>query len=171
MTALSLATLERGSRAAFVAALGGVFERSPWVAAAAWEQRPFNSRAALHRAMVDIVRGAGHERQLALIRAHPELAGSKALAAGLTDASKAEQSSAGLTRASPEELARFAELNRRYRERFGFPFVMAVRGRSKDEILAAFAERLAQPPEAEFARALDEIARIAELRLAALIEA
>jgi 2-oxo-4-hydroxy-4-carboxy-5-ureidoimidazoline decarboxylase len=165
---LSLEDLARADRESFVAALGGVFEHSPWVAAAAFAQRPFASRAALHRAMVEIVRGAGRERQLALIRAHPELAGPPV--AALTEASRQEQGAAGLSCAGDDERARFAALNRRYRETFGFPFVMAVKGRSKAEILAAFAERLDQPGEAEFERALQEIARIAGFRLEAMLE-
>lgn len=170
MTALPLVALERADRAAFVAALGGVFEHSPWIAEAAWERRPFGSRAALHRVMVGIVRAAGRERQLALIRGHPELGGAAALAGTLSDASNREQGSAGLGTAGAEELARLRELNRRYRETFGFPFVMAVKGRASADIVAAFGERLAQPQEVEFERALQEIARIAELRLEALVE-
>jgi 2-oxo-4-hydroxy-4-carboxy-5-ureidoimidazoline decarboxylase len=165
---LTLASLERADRAGFVAALGGIFEHSPWVAEAAFERRPFGSRDALHRIMVEAVRAAGRERQLALIRAHPELAGPPA--AALTEASRREQGAAGLSGAGAEERARFAELNRRYHDQFGFPFVMAVKGRSKAEILAAFAERLAQPPEVEVERALQEIARIAGFRLEALLE-
>lgn len=165
---LTLDDLARADRESFVAALGGVFEHSPWVAEAAFAQRPFASRAALHRAMVEIVRAAGRERQLALIRAHPELAGPPT--AALTTASRQEQGTAGLTDADAEERVRFAALNRRYRETFGFPFVMAVKGSSKAEILAAFAERLEQPGEAEFERALQEIARIAGFRLEALLE-
>lgn len=168
---LAMPALDRLDRAAFVAALGGVFEHSPWVAEEAWEKRPFGDLATLHRVMTGIVAGAGRERQLALVRSHPELAGSAAVAGALTAASHREQGSAGLSTAGSDEIARFRELNERYRRRFGFPFVMAVMGRSKAEILAAFAERLAQPREAEFDRALQEIARIARLRLEMLIEA
>ncbi|HXY99426.1 MAG TPA: 2-oxo-4-hydroxy-4-carboxy-5-ureidoimidazoline decarboxylase [Stellaceae bacterium] len=168
---LTFPMLDRLDRAAFVAALGGVFEHAPWVAEQAWEQRPFANLATLHRVMAGVVAAAGRERQLALIRAHPELAGADAVAGALTAASRQEQGSAGLSTASGDEIARFRELNRRYRDRFGFPFVMAVKGKSKAEILAAFAERLAQSPEAEFDRALAEIARIARLRLETLIEA
>lgn len=169
-TRLSLTVLERADRVRFVAALGGVFEHSPWVAEAAFERRPFGSLGALHRVMVDAVRAADRERQLALIRAHPELAGAPAHRGALSEASRQEQGSAGLGSASDDEVARFRELNRRYRGKFGFPFVMAVKGRDKAEILAAFAERLGQPPEAEFERALQEIARIAAFRLQALVE-
>jgi OHCU decarboxylase len=164
----SLAEIEHAGRDRFVAALSGIFEHSPWVAEAVFEQRPFASRGALHGAMVGAVRAAGRERQLALIRAHPELAGPPATA--LTAASQREQGAAGLGSADAEELARFRELNRRYRDKFGFPFVMAVKDRSRAEILAAFAERLEHAPEAEFERALQEIARIAAFRLEALVE-
>jgi 2-oxo-4-hydroxy-4-carboxy-5-ureidoimidazoline decarboxylase len=168
---LAFPALDRLDRAAFVAALGGVFEHSPWVAEQAWEKRPFGDRATLHRVMVAIVAAAGRERQLALIRAHPELAGAAAVQGALTAASHQEQGSAGLSTAGSDEIARFRELNERYLRRFGFPFVMAVKGSSKAQILAAFAERLAQPPEVEFDRALQEIARIARLRLETLIAA
>lgn len=167
---LAFPALDQLGRAAFVAALGGIFEHSPWVAEQAWERRPFGDLATLHRSMVSIVAAAGRERQLALIRAHPELAGAAARAGALTAASHQEQGSAGLDTAGSDELARFRALNERYRTRFGFPFVMAVKGKSKAEILAAFTERLAQSPEAEFDRALEEIARIARLRLETLIE-
>jgi 2-oxo-4-hydroxy-4-carboxy-5-ureidoimidazoline decarboxylase len=161
----SVAALEKLDRAAFTIALGEIFEHSPWIAEAAWEKRPFGDLAELHRSMVAAMRSAGRERQLALIRAHPELAGG----AKLTAASEREQGSAGLADAAAAERARFKELNVRYRERFGFPFVIAVGGRSKAEILAAFEARLANTPEAEFARALDEIAEIARLRLTRML--
>lgn len=164
---LAVAALDRAERGAFVAALGGVFEHSPWVAEEAWAKRPFGDLATLHRIMVATVAAAGRERQLALIRAHPELATAPS---ALTDASLREQGAAGLRSASDAERARFRELNERYRRRFGFPFVMAVAGRGKAEILAAFAERLELSPEAEFDRALQEIARIARLRLETLVE-
>jgi 2-oxo-4-hydroxy-4-carboxy-5-ureidoimidazoline decarboxylase len=167
---LAFPALDRADRGAFVAALGGVFEHAPWVAEQAWEKRPFGDRATLHRVMVAIVAAAGRERQLALIRAHPELAATPSAQGVLTAASDQEQSAAGLRTATDGERTRFSELNERYRRRFGFPFVMAVRGRDKAEILAAFAERLELSPEAEFDRALHEIARIAQLRLETLVE-
>jgi OHCU decarboxylase len=167
---LAFPAIDRLDREAFVAALGEVFEQSPWVPEKAWERRPFGDIAALHRAMVAVLRGAGRERQLALIRAHPELTGVAALRGDVAAASRREQASAGLADADADEVARFRRLNDAYRRKFGFPFVLAVAGRTKAEILAAFAERLDHAPEEEFARALDEIARIAELRLRRLVE-
>jgi OHCU decarboxylase len=161
--------LDALDRPAFVAALGDVFEHSPWVAEQSWERRPFGSVAALHRAMVAVMRGAGRERQLALIRAHPELGGAAAQRGGVTAASRREQASAGLGDAGADALAELRRLNEQYQQKFGFPFVLAVARRSKPEILAIFKERLGHAPEEEFARALDEIARIAELRLEKLV--
>lgn len=165
----TLAAINALDRDAFVALLGDIFEHSPWVADGAWTRRPFADIAALHRAMVDVMRGAGRERQLRLIRAHPELAGAAAARGELTAASRSEQKGAGLSTADEADLATFRALNAAYREKFGFPFIIAVRGRSRPEILAVFAERLERSAETEFAQALHEIARIAELRLAALI--
>jgi 2-oxo-4-hydroxy-4-carboxy-5-ureidoimidazoline decarboxylase len=167
----ALAEINALDHAAFIATLGDIFEHSPWVAEGAWRQRPFRDVAALHEAMVAIMRAAQRDRQFALICAHPELAGAAAARGELTAASSTEQSAAGLNAADNADLARFRELNAAYREKFGFPFIIAVRGRSRSEILAVFAERLRNDADTEFARALDEIARIAELRLAALISA
>jgi OHCU decarboxylase len=166
---LAFPALDALDRAAFVSALGHVFEHSPWVAEESWERRPFGSVAALHRAMVAVMRGAGRERQLALIRAHPELGGAAGQRGDVTAASRREQASAGLGDAGADALAELRRLNEQYQQKFGFSFVLAVAGRSKAEILAIFKERLGHAPEEEFARALDEIARIAELRLAKLL--
>ena len=158
-------------RAAFVSRFGGVFEHSPWIAEAVYEAsagRPPLSADALHAAMCAVFRGAGRARQLDVVRAHPDLAGRLALAGGLTAESTAEQRSAGLDQCSPAELRRFTELNDAYQARFGFPFIMAVKGRPRAEILAAFERRLANDAETELATALDEIERIAALRLAEL---
>lgn len=158
-------------RVTFVARLGHVFERSPWVAEQSWERRPFTGLDDLHRAMVEAVRNAGRERQLALIRAHPEL-GMAALCPGrLTASSQQEQASAGLTEREGEDVARLRMLNEAYQKRFGFPFVMAVRGRTRVEILSALEERLGNGPEVEFERALSEIARVAYFRLETMVEA
>lgn len=165
----ALADLNAAGRDAFVAALGHVFEHSPWVAAAAWERRPFADVAALHAAMVAAVAGAGPERQLALIRAHPDLAGRLALAGQLTAESSREQAAAGLDALSPDELRRFAAYNEAYKERFGFPFVICARENKKAAILAAFPVRLAHAPDDEVATALAEIAKIARLRLDDLV--
>jgi 2-oxo-4-hydroxy-4-carboxy-5-ureidoimidazoline decarboxylase len=155
-------------RAGFVARFGGVYEHSPWVAEAAFDAGlPPDADAAegLHRALAAAMRAAPRERQLALIRAHPDLAGRLARAGTLTAASTAEQRSAGLDQCSGDEFERFTALNEAYKARFGFPFIMAVKGRSRAEILAAFERRVANEPEAEFRAALDEIDRIALLRL------
>jgi OHCU decarboxylase len=163
--------LQRLERARFVELFGGAFEHAPWVAEAAFDAGPFRSIDALHRAMVEAMRRAPRARQLALIRAHPDLAGRAAVAGELSAASSAEQASAGLDRCTPAEFARLRELNEKYKEKFRFPFIMAVKGRTRAEILAAFEQRLGNSPEAEFGQALDQIARIARLRLDDLVQA
>ncbi len=142
-----------------------VFEHSPWVAARTAKARPFGSRAELHAALCRTVRQASEDEKLALIRAHPDLVG----AAVLTNESRAEQKSAGLTDLSPEEIERFRDFNRRYREKFGFPFVICARLNKKDAILKAFPTRLENSREQEIETALGEIFKIAELRLHDLI--
>jgi len=166
---LSLADANALDRAPFAAALGGVFEHSPWVAEEAWRRRPFSSVADLHAAMVAAVEAATEERRLALVRAHPELAGAQMRERLLTAASTDEQSGAGLTALDEAGRARFDALNRAYRERFGFPFVIAVKGHTPASILAAFEARLANAPDAELAEALAQIARITRFRLDALV--
>jgi OHCU decarboxylase len=154
-----------GEEEDFIARYGEVFEQSPWVARAASARAPFAGVDELHAVMVAAVRAAPREQQLELIRAHPELAGREAMAGELTDASTREQASAGLNALSPGELERWRELNRAYRERFGFPLVVCVREHTKDSILAWAQERLANEPEVEIEIALEEIAKIARLRL------
>lgn len=170
MPTVILAKLSAADRAGFVAALGGIFEHSPWIAEAAWGERPFESVDAVHQAMVRVLRNAPHERQLGVILAHPELAGREAAGGTLTADSKGEQASAGLDRCTAEELKQLRALNGAYRERFGFPFVMAVKNRTKQEILRALEARLQGTRDAEFNRCLEEIEKIAGLRLAALLE-
>lgn len=152
----------------FVHKYGGIYEHSPWVAEQSepvlGDTRDTETIAAV---MADCVDNAAEERQLALIRAHPDLAGKAQVAGELTPDSTSEQASAGLDRCSPEEYQRFQELNDAYREKFGFPFVMAVRDSSRAEILAAFEERLGNSPGIEFETALAEIHKIARLRLEA----
>ncbi len=158
----SLATLNTIDRSAFVALLGGIFEHSPWVAEAAFAQRPFASRDALHAAMVAAVDAASHERRLALLRAHPQLARPGAL----TSASAAEQGSKGLDRLEGDEAAVFDALNTAYAARFGFPFIIAVRGqRDRTAIMAAMSERVRRGVDEEHAAALAEVAKIARFRL------
>ena len=149
----------------FVAAVGFVFEHSPWIAREAWQQRPFESVAALHGAMTAVVDRAPAERQIALIAAHPDLAGRVAREGRLTAASTQEQRSAGLDRLTPDEINRFETLNDAYRKRFGFPFVICARENTKESILAALDARVRNDPRAEVRTALSEIAKIARLRL------
>jgi len=166
----TLASLSALPREAFTHRLAGIFEHSPWVAKGAWKARPFASVDALHQALIEVLANASEEQKLALICAHPELAGAEARAGSLTAESTNEQSSAGLDRCTPDELDELRARNRAYRERFGFPFVMAVKGRSKAEILTALATRYESARQVEFDRCLEEIAKIARLRLAALLE-
>ena len=166
---LRLAAVNALDREAFVALLGGIFEHSPWVAAAAWEVRPFASTDALHAAMVAAVDRAGEARQLELLRAHPELAGKAAIRGELTDDSAQEQASAGLDRCSPEEFARLQALNATYSAKFGFPFIVAVKGLDRAGVLQQFAARLEHDSATEFREALAQVAKIARLRLIALI--
>lgn len=163
----SLTEVNTWDRATFVERLGWVFEGSPWIAEAAWQARPFASLAALHRALVDVVHEAGKERQIALIRAHPDLVGRAALTGSLSRESTAEQRAAGLDPGAltDEEIARFTELNAAYRQKFSFPFVICAREHTKATILAAFERRLNHSREEEIAAALGEIARIAWHRL------
>jgi 2-oxo-4-hydroxy-4-carboxy-5-ureidoimidazoline decarboxylase len=160
------ATLDRH---AFAARFGGVFEDSPWVAARAWERRPFASVAALHAAMVAVVDAAPRDERLALIRAHPDLAGKAAIAGDLTPESTREQAAAGLDRLTPGQHARILAVTAAYRERFGFPFIVCAREHTADSIIAAADARLAHDPDAEERAALAEIAKIAALRLADLV--
>ncbi len=156
------------SRALFAERFGGVYEHSRWVAEVAWDaglSAAEDSAQGLARAMARAMNGGSEAAKRALIAAHPDLAGRLALAKTLTPESTREQASAGLDRLSAEELARFAALNDVYRARFGFPFIMAAKGRTAREILAAFERRLGRDAQAEFAAALAEIDRIAELRL------
>jgi OHCU decarboxylase len=156
-------------REAFVARFGGVFEESPWIADAAWEARPFGSVEGLHAAMVRAVEGAPRERRLALIRAHPDLAGKAAVAGELTPESTREQAAAGLDRLTPEQYERITGLTASYRERFGFPFVVCAREHTAGSIIAAAERRVDAEPGAEERTALAEIAKIARLRLEDLV--
>lgn len=162
---IALDDLNRLDAAGFATALGGVFEHAPWVAQAAATGRPFASLGELYAALAGAIREAPADRQLALVRGHPDLAGKAARAGTLTDESTAEQASAGLDRLSDAEYARFHELNAAYQARFGFPFIVCVRRHGKESILRAFARRLENTPEAELATALDEVLRIGALRL------
>jgi len=165
----TLASLSDAKRDEFVRVLGGIFEHTPWIAERAYEARPFRSVDELHRAMLAALAPASREAKLALICAHPELAGREAAAGSMTADSVGEQAAAGLDRCTPDELVRLRAGNAAYREKFGFPFVMAVRGRSRQEILAELASRVGGTRDAEFARCLGEIGKIARFRLDALL--
>ncbi|MBX6320206.1 MAG: 2-oxo-4-hydroxy-4-carboxy-5-ureidoimidazoline decarboxylase [Rhodospirillaceae bacterium] len=159
-------------RAAFVARFGSVFEHSPWVAEAAYDAGlPADADTAegLWRALCAALRAAPAERRRAVVLAHPDLAGRLARAGRLTAESAREQASAGLDALTDEERARFAALNDAYKRRFGFPFIMAVKGRSRDEILSAFERRLGNDAASELAEALAQVERIALLRLKELL--
>jgi len=174
--------------APFVARYGGVYEHSPWVAQRTLERgavpevllkgrgpdgrlHTVDEARLLGAAMAETMASADERERRALILAHPDLVGRAALAGDLTDESTTEQSSAGLDSCTPDELDRFQTLNATYRERFGFPFIMAVRGAKKPAILAGFQARIDNDPAIEFANALREIDRIALLRLESLVEA
>jgi 2-oxo-4-hydroxy-4-carboxy-5-ureidoimidazoline decarboxylase len=171
MTQVSLDQLNAADEAGFVAALGDIFEHAPWVAEAAHTVRPFPTLAALSDAMTAAVRAAGADRQLALIRGHPDLAGKAARAGAMTSDSAAEQASAGLDRLSEGEFAKFHKLNDAYRSRFGIPFIVCVRRHTKGSILRQFEKRLQNDTAAECDAALAEILRIAALRLDARVDA
>ena len=165
MPSLDLSTVNALERGEFVRVVGPVFEHSPWIAGAVADQRPFGSVPALWEALCVAVRQATAERQTALIRAHPDLVGR----AVLTAESQGEQAAAGLMDLTPEEAARFARYNAEYKARYGFPFVICARLNKKDAILAAFPPRLLHTPAEEHATALEEIYKIARLRLEDLI--
>jgi len=161
----SLAELNALDRERFVLVVGPVFEHSPWIAEQAWRERPFRSARALHRALCGVVLASDKPDKLALIRAHPDLAGRAARAGTLSAASTREQANGGLDRLSPEEAALFAKYNRAYRRKFGFPFVICARRNKKAAILAGFERRLRNSREQELETALAEVFKIAELRL------
>jgi OHCU decarboxylase len=164
-----MAAVDRLDREAFVARFGGVFEGSPWIAASAWEARPFGSAEGLHAALVAVVERAPRDARRALIRAHPDLAGKAAVAGELTPESEHEQGAAGLDRLTPGQHARLTALTAAYRERFGFPFVVCAREHTADSIIATAGRRMEAAPDEEERTALSEIAQIARLRLADLI--
>lgn len=159
--------LNQMSQAELVEALGSIFEDTPTIAAQAWFDRPFLDLEDLHRKMVQVVQNLSEAEQRALICAHPDL-GSKAKMAA---ASVQEQAGAGLDRLTPAEYDRFQDLNQRYKSRFGFPFIIAVKHHTKTSILQAFEQRLHHSLETEHQQALTEIATIAQFRLQAIIQA
>lgn len=161
---LSLEKLNHASAHDFIHCLKDIFESSPWVPAQVASLRPFSDVASLHAAMLQAVQTSGQETQLQLLRAHPDLV----TKLKLSSASSAEQSAAGLTSLTSEETKIFDSWNAKYREKFAFPFILCARQNKKEEILKAFPLRLAQDREREITTALEEIGKIAKLRLADL---
>jgi 2-oxo-4-hydroxy-4-carboxy-5-ureidoimidazoline decarboxylase len=162
---LSIAQVNAMDRTTFVAHFGGVYERSPWVAEAAWSARPFADRAALERALQDVVAGSGDARQLELLRLHPRL-GTRQPLSGY---SRSEQTGAGLLAEQSVERERIERLNREYEDKFGFPFIIAVRGASLAAILDSCATRMNHEVPAEFAESLRQVHAIARFRLNDLV--
>jgi 2-oxo-4-hydroxy-4-carboxy-5-ureidoimidazoline decarboxylase len=161
-------TPSRLSREDFVKAFADIYEHSPWVAERAFDlgqEDRINEIDGLHQRMADILLSADHAEQLALINAHPDLAGKAAVRGELTEASTSEQSGAGIHECTAEEFERFTELNDAYKAKFAFPFIMAVKGSNRHQILAAFEERIHNSIEAEFTRALAELNKSALFRL------
>ena len=160
------------ARGDFIAKFGGVFEHSPFIAERAYDGGlvfvPLTAKG-VHAALVSVFRKAGREERLGVLRAHPDLAGRLAIAGELTEDSKREQAGAGLDQLSAEEHARFTELNTAYTEKFGFPFIIAVKGLGKQDILAAFEKRIHNSVEEEFETAAAQVERIALLRLLSML--
>lgn len=159
-------------RDTFLARFGGVYEHSAWVAERAWDHGRITEPLtvdAVQAALATEFRAASADERLAVLRAHPDLAGKLAIADQLTQESRSEQAGAGLDRLSPEELLTFTALNSRYVAEFGFPFIIAVKGLTKDDILTAFEARIANSAEQEFTTACAQVERIAGLRIAALL--
>jgi 2-oxo-4-hydroxy-4-carboxy-5-ureidoimidazoline decarboxylase len=162
---LSVAAVDAFDAAAFVARFGDVAEHSPWVAERAAAMRPFADREAMIAAFAAAVDAADEAAQLSLLNAHPDLAGRAAIAGAIADDSKREQAGAGLDRLTAAEHARFLDLNDRYKARFHHPFILAVKGATKHDILAAFEARIGNTPDVERATALAQVKRIFRFRL------
>jgi len=167
---MTLPRLNSLSHDDFVRIVGPVFEHSPWIAEETWPKRPFVSIEQFHKALTETVQQADEEKQLALIRAHPDLVGRLALAGQLTRESADEQAGAGLGNLTPEEIALFQKNNAAYKEKFGFPFVICARLNKKEAILTGFKVRLNHSREQEIETALGEIGKIAYLRLQDIIQ-
>ena len=163
---MTIADLNQMDRTAFIAAIGHVYENTPWVAGRAWHKRPFVSFDKLCDEMQATVTDASHEEKLALLRAHPDL-GTRAR---IGESSTREQVGAGLDRLSPEEYVELARMNAAYRLKFGFPFLYAVKGSGKQQILEALETRLGSTPADEFAEALKQVFRIAHFRLEEIVK-
>ena len=165
MSELTIAELNQTDEETFVDILGGVYEHSPWVAERIWSEQPFSSLDDVHESMERAVRNVSREEKLQLLRAHPDL-GERT---EMTDASQREQVSAGLDQLSPSQYEAFQQLNETYREKFGFPFIIAVKDESPDTIRAAMEERVDHSKSEEFRTALNEVHTIARFRLEDLL--
>lgn len=163
---IPILVISKMSKEQFAEVLGGIFEHAPWVAEQAWEYRPFRTRTHLHEIMMGVVERAPQEAVTALFRGHPDLA----TRLQVTEFSASEQRGAGLDQLNPEEYEQFASYNKEYTDKFGFPFIMAVRGRSKSEILTAMKARIHHSEEEEREKALGEIKQITGFRLDDLLE-
>ncbi len=170
MTKHSIERFNQMDRDAFADTFGDIYEHSPWIAEEAWKLRPFADLDALADAMVDAVRRGSDEQRLALLNAHPELAGREAKTGRLTEASSQEQAGAGLVDLAPDELAHVARFNRAYSDKFGFPFIVAVRNHTKTTIMQAMETRLDNDGATELNTALEQVFEIARLRLEQLVE-
>jgi len=166
---LTLEAINGLSREEFVRVVGPVFERSPWIAEETWAKRPFGDLEVLHRALSETVAGTSEEKQVELIRAHPDLVGRAALAVTMTKESQGEQTAAGLNQLSVSEIRTFQENNETYRNKFGFPFVICARLNRKEAILEGFRTRLNHTRDQEIETAIEEIGKIAWLRLRDLV--
>jgi OHCU decarboxylase len=156
----------------FMAAFGQVFEHSPWIAGRAWDNgldRGHDSLRGLHRAFSEVIREAAREEQMSLLQAHPELAAAQAQGEDLTAHSRDEQRGAGLDRCRPDEFAEFQRLNAAYRSKFGFPFIVAVKGLDRRQILEQFRSRVRNTPETEFKEAVEQVIRIGYFRIQQLL--
>jgi 2-oxo-4-hydroxy-4-carboxy-5-ureidoimidazoline decarboxylase len=169
---LTLAEVNALPLESFVTFLGGVFEHSPWVARCAWRKRPFASIDALHEAMMNVVAGAGEDERLALVRAHPELAGAEAKDGTLTVDSASEQSRLGFNRLTRDELSAMSSLNRAYREKHRFPCIVALRLHdNRESVMAEMARRVHNDSESELKKALEQVGHITRGRLGKMVQA
>ncbi len=156
-------------RAAFVQKFGGIFEKSPWVADGVWDKRPFAGVSEMHAAMVNVVKSAPLPSQLALLQSHPDLAGKEAQAGAMTTSSVSEQASAGLNALSKAEITKISEYNAAYKQKFGFPFIIAVRMHTKEGIFFDFSRRLQNDTQTEYSNDLQNVYAITLLRLNSLL--
>lgn len=168
---LNIDDINQRNETEFIALLDSIFEHSPWVPALVYRKRPFSDREALHREMVNAMRHAPEPQRMALLCSHPELAGKEAAAGNLTDASQREQAGAGLNHCNAAELQKIKVLNQAYQDKFGFPFIIAVAGLDRHQIIAAMERRLDNNRDDEFNTALREVEKIARIRIDAMIEA